>query len=281
MKNLGTSALGLQSKFSRRIAKYIAVAKVNALNTKTHWPNMFARSLAIIVRVWIFTQLYQATFAETNSTIINGFSLSMVIWSLMLAQSFDSATRPSVSQIIGEEVQDGTVAYAVSKPYSYILFHAGSSIGRTIPTLISNLAIGALAALILVGPTSIELPGIILGTINLFLGYLLDFSIALLIGLSALWFENISAFTSIYHKCRLVFSGLIIPIALFPPLAQQIVSLLPFSHIYYTAAKQIVHFSLNDFLISVTLQLIWITVFFTLGYMVFSRSLRQLSVNGG
>ncbi|MBI4835949.1 MAG: hypothetical protein HY817_01680 [Candidatus Abawacabacteria bacterium] len=276
-----TTDLTHLSTITNKIAKYFAVGKVNARNSKIHWPNMFARSMAVVLRVWLFAQLYEVTYAESGVTVINGFTVAMVVWSLMFAQSFDSASRPSPSQVIAEEVQNGTIAYSMSKPYSYISFHLWATVGRTLPVLLSNLIIGSLVTFILVGMTSITWQGMLLGSINLLLGYILDFSIALMIGLSALWLETVAGLVSIYHKARLVFSGLIVPVALFPDFFQKLILLSPFSQIYYSAAKQIVHFSWDDFFFSLSLQIFWIITFITISYIMFSYSLRRLSVNGG
>lgn len=269
------------SIITKRIGKYFAAFKVNTINSRTLLVNLLARSVAVLMRVWIFTQLYEATYATTNQTTIGSFTLPMVVWSLMLTQSFESASRPAVAKAISVEVQDGTLAYSVSKPYSYILFHFWSLLGRTTPLLLNNIIIGSICTYLLVGPTHFSLPGLFLGTVNLFLGFCLDFSICLIIGLSALWLENTDSITMIYHKFRLVFGGLILPIALFPPTLRAITEVLPFSQLYYSAARQVVAFNLETFIVSITIQLSWILFFSLIGIFVMHKGMKQISVNGG
>lgn len=274
-------ALDKPFTFSLKLSKYLASAYVNIRNAKTLSTNMFASSFAVLFRIWIFTQLYEATFAEAQVTNIGEFTLSMTIWSLMLTQSFESASRPSVSVIISQEVMDGTFAYSVSKPYSYILFHLWSCIGRTIPLLTSNILIGTVMAFAMVGALSVHPVGIVLGFINLLLGLSLDFVISLTIGISALWIEDTNSLTSIYHKFRLVFGGLILPIALFPSFIKTITELLPFSQLYYSAARQVVAFNFDTFIQSITIQLFWIVIFAFIAWLLFQKGHKQVSVNGG
>ncbi len=265
----------------KKFQKYFAALRVNAINSRTFALNLFARSLAVLFRIWIFTQIYQATYATTGQTTIGDFSLPMVIWSLMLTQSFETASRPAVSKAISTEVQDGSLAYSVSKPYSYILFHFWSTIGRTLPLLLNNIIIGGICAYFLVGFTSFSIAGIVLGLLNLFLGFWLDFSICLTIGLSALWLEDTDSLTAIYHKLRLVFGGLILPIALFPPALRTIAEFLPFSQLYYAAARQAVAFNWTTFINSITIQISWIVIFSLIAMHVMRRGMKQISVNGG
>ena len=113
----------------------------------------------------------------------------------MMTQSFRTATTPRLSRIIDEEVKTGTLAYSVNRPYSYILFHFSGFIGRSIPNLFINLLIGSVAALILVGPIALSWQALGLGVVLLFFGYVLDFFVSLIIGLTAFWIEDTSAFT--------------------------------------------------------------------------------------
>jgi ABC-type uncharacterized transport system permease subunit len=79
----------------------------------------------------------------------------------------------------------------------------------------------------------------------------------------------------------MIFGGLILPIALFPEHLQKIAELLPFSHLYYTAARQIINFDFTQFIYSTSLQIIWIMVFACIGRIIFSYGIKQLSINGG
>lgn len=277
VKNLQSGSGLLGYKF----LKYFEIAKVNYFNSAAYLVNLISRSAIVVIRIWIFTQLYKVSYAISGLSEIGGLTVAMVVWSLMMTQSFQTATRPQLSKLIDEEVKSGTLAYSVNRPYSYILFHFSGFIGRSIPNLFINLFIGSLTALVLVGPIGLSWEALAFGAILLFFGYILDFFVSLIIGLTAFWIEDTSAFTWIYSKGQLVFGGLILPIALFPDYLQKIAELLPFSQMYYGAARLIVHFEPSLFLQYLATQLVWILFFGVVAYYLFNKGIKHVSVNGG
>lgn len=261
--------------------KYFEIAKVNFNNSTAYLLNVFSRSALLILRIWIYTQLYTVTFAQNNSTEIGGLSLTMVIWSLMLAQSFNSSTKPMLSGQIDEEVKSGTIAYSINKPYSYSLFHYAGFIGRTVPNVFSNVVIGGLAAIVLVGPINFNLLALICGALLLLFGFTIDFFIGYIIGLTAFWIEDTSAFIWIYSKGQLVFGGMILPIALFPDYLKSIVEYSPFTQLYYSAARIIVNFEPALFWQYLLTQISWIAIFWLISFLLFKSSIKNVAINGG
>jgi len=265
----------------RKPLKYLSIAEINSRNNLQYLGNLISRGLAITLRIWVFSQLYRVTYAATHVEQIGGLTVAMVVWSLMFAQSFYSAGRPFPSRIIDEEIKSGAFAYAVNKPYSYPLFHFAGYLGRAVPHTITTVALGTIAALILVGPIPLQPIAIGLGAILLFFGYTLEFLMTFLIGLTAFWIEDTSAFTWIYSKGQMVFGGLILPIALFPTTLQRIAELLPFSQLFYGAARLMVQFDIHLFFRFLAIQLAWIAVFAVLVSILFNKGIKHVSQNGG
>ena len=264
-----------------KFLKYFEIAKVNYFNSATYFVNLISRSAMVVIKIWIFTQLYKVSYSIAGVSEIGGLTVAMVIWNLMMTQSFQTATKPQLSKLIDEEVKSGTLAYSVNRPYSYILFHFSGFVGRSVPNLLINLFIGSLVAFVLVGPIGLSWEALAFGVILFFFGYILDFFVSLIIGLTAFWVEDTSAFTWIYSKGQLVFGGLILPIALFPDYLQKIAELLPFSQMYYSAARLIVHFEPSLFLQYFATQLVWILFFGLVAYYLFNKGIKYVSVNGG
>lgn len=264
-----------------KILKYFEIAKINYFNSLAYIVNALSRSAVVVLRIWIFAQLYKITFAVSGTDEIGGLTIAMVVWSLMMTQSFQSSGTPRVSNIIDEEVKTGTLAYSINRPYSYILFHLFGFLGRSTPILFTNLLIGSIAALILVGPIKITFFGIFFGLILLFLGRLLDFLISFIIGLSAFWIEDTTAIEWIYSKGQMVFGGIILPIALFPDYLQKIAELLPFSQLFYSAARLMVNFDMELFRQFILTQFFWIALFAALAFYIFKKGLKYVAINGG
>lgn len=268
------TSLGLQ------VEKYLEVAKVSYSNKITYLTNVLAASGTVVLRIWIFTQLYRATYAASGIQTVGGMTVPMVIWTLMFTQGFGSA-KSGVLRVIDEEVKSGSLAYSLSRPYSYMLFHYFSELGGIGPMLIVNMAIGFLAALVLIGPINLTWQGFLAGALLLFLGYTLDFLISFTLGLSAFWVEDTSAFRWMYQKGQMVFGGAILPLALFPIWLRSIAELSPFSQLFYGAAQTIVNFNMETFLKFLSVQAVWIVLFYILSNWLFKKGGKNVSINGG
>lgn len=269
------------SSVALKILKYYQVSKVAYDDTMAYIVNLFSRAFTVVFRIWIFTQLYLVTFEYSQETKVGGMTVAMVIWVLMLAQTFQSSTRPAVSIIIEEEVKTGTLAYTVNRPYSYILFHMFAYFGRCWANLLSNLIIGVVATILLVGLVKISIFGLLLGILLLILGLILNFLVSMMIGLSAFWLEDISSLHWIYQKGQMVFGGVILPLALFPEYLQEIIYLLPFGQMFYSSASIMIDFNLNLFWSNLVIQLIWIIVFGSATILMFRQGVKNVSINGG
>ena len=51
-----------------------------------------------------------------------------------------------------QKVRDGSLAYTVSRPYSYLLYHFFHGIGDTLLRVVSNFLAGSILVTVLVGP---------------------------------------------------------------------------------------------------------------------------------
>lgn len=264
-----------------KIRKYWEISKTAYNDTMAYMVNMFSRAFTIVFRIWIFTQLYMVTYEYTGQTQVNGMTVAMVIWVLMLTQSFQSSTRPVVSRMIEEEVKSGSLAYTVNKPYSYVLFHLFGYFGRTWANLLANLIIGIVAAIILVGVVQVNTIGLLMGLLLLFFGLVLNFLFSMMIGLSAFWLEDISSLHWIYQKGQMVFGGQVLPLALFPIYWQNIIYLLPFGQMFYNASEMMINFSWSGFWHSLIIQGVWLILVGVIVEIMFRQGVKNVSINGG
>ena len=265
----------------RHTLKYLEIAKINSIVTLHHGVNVLGRGFVLMIRLWIFTQLYSATFEVQHAKEINGLTLAMVIWNLVFVQSFNISSRPAVSRIIDEEVKTGTLAYSISRPYIYNLFHYFGFMGRAIPSLLVNVTLGIAIAFVMVGPIPLTLSGVAAGALLLLLGISLDFMMSLTIGLAAFWMEDTSALMWIFHKGFMVFGGAILPLGLFPENIRRVAEALPFAQLYYSAARMIVRFDPVLFTRYLGLQLAWLSFFIIVVSIMYRKGVRYVSLNGG
>lgn len=264
------------------VLKYFEIGRVAFLSRAMYPMGLMSRSLTIVLRVWIFYAVYTATFSVAGTATIGGLTLAQTLWLLALSQSIQSSARPpSVSSLVQEDIQSGQFAYTVTRPYSYIGFHLANHLGRAIPTLLFNLITVSLLLFVLVGPIQVTVASVVLGSLLLVMGLVLDFFITFSIGLTALWIEETFGLFIIFQRIQMIFGGQILPLSMFPGTLRSVAEILPFAHIFYTPCLVIVAFNTDAVLPLVTAQSIWLLLLIGLAAMLFSRGMRSTSVNGG
>lgn len=269
------------NSFRAQCLKYWAILIINARSRLQFLGALIVQALIAGLFVWIMRQLYSATFVSAQTDIINGLTLTKTVWLVMLVTCLERATWPNPIIVIDDELKSGAISYALQRPYSYMLNHLFGFFGRILPTLIGNLIVTITAAVLLVGRLSAGPKAIFAGMAACLLGYLLDFFIYFSFGLTGLWVQEVRPFTWVYSKLKLVLGGTILPIAFFPPAAQQILLMLPFANLYYSASRLIVQFDFSLFVRCIGIQMMWIIILGGCTLLMFRKGVRHVTINGG
>lgn len=259
--------------------KYWAIFQITLINGLAYPGELIGRSLMIIPFMWIFYQLWKVTYAAAGTDVINGLTLSNVLWYLMLAETIELG-RPPLARTISENVKDGSIAYLLNKPYDFLLYQLSTTMGETVFRALLNALFGGAVVLWLVGAP--EHPEGFLIVLPALVGaWVLHFCVTAMIGLSAFLVEDVSAFTWIYQKLAFLFGGLLIPLDFYPSWLQAVAKALPFSSVTYGPARLFVTPTPELFVNVMTLQGIWIVVLGLLLLFAYRRGLAYLTVNGG
>jgi ABC-2 type transport system permease protein len=264
-----------------QLRAYKAIAYISTLSRAAFRGALVLNGLLVGIYIWTMKQLYAATFASVGAQQIGGLTLVETVWLIMFVQSFERATWPNPIVMIDDEIKNGTVIYALQRPYSYIVYHLCSFLGRVAATVPGNLFFGTIAAFLLVGPCTCTLYGVAAGIVVICFGYVLDFCMFFIFGIAGFWVEDVKPFTWLYSKAKLVLAGAIIPIAFFPSTVQKIVLFLPFSNLYYTASRIIVQFDPWLLLRCIAVQICWIGILGGCAYALFTKGVRHVTFNGG
>jgi ABC-2 type transport system permease protein len=263
----------------KTLRKYWAVFQITLINSLAYPGELIGRSLMIIPFMWIFYQLWKVTYAASGTDVINGLTLSNVLWYLMLAETIELG-RPPLARTISENVKDGSIAYLLNKPYDFLLYQFSTTMGETVFRAAMNALFGGAVLLWLIGPPE-HLEGFVIALPAIFGAWILHFCVTAMIGLSAFLVEDVSAFMWIYQKLAFLFGGLLIPLDFYPVWLQTIARLLPFSSITYGPARLFVTPTPELFLSVMALQIVWIVALAFLLTFAYRRGVAYLTVNGG
>ena len=101
--------------------KYLAIFKINLLNSLAYPAEMATRSGMILVFMLVFFQLWHVTYSASASQVLNGLTLHDTMWYLLLAETLELG-RPRLTRLISQQVKDGSIAYLLNKPYDFLLY---------------------------------------------------------------------------------------------------------------------------------------------------------------
>jgi ABC-2 type transport system permease protein len=102
-----------------------------------------------------------------------------------------------------------------------------------------------------------------------------------LIGLAAFVVEETNSFELIYQKLVFILGGFLFPLDMFPTWLQKIAYALPFPYMMYAPARLFVKPEVDLFWQMLGGQAVWVIVFVLVLSLVYRRSEKLLTVNGG
>jgi ABC-2 type transport system permease protein len=271
--------LRLKSSPVKSFRKYWYIFTIQLLNSLAYPGELLGRSLTIIPFMWIFAQLWRVTFDAAGSSVINGLTLTDTLWYLMMAETL-TLSSPRLGNAIADAVKDGSIAYVLNKPYDFLLYQFSTAMGETVFRALMNAVFGSAVIWLLIGPPAHPI-GFLVAIPAIVGAWVLNFYISVLIGLAAFVAEDINAFQWIFQKFAFVLGGLLIPLDFYPAWLQVIARALPFSAMVYGPSRLFVTPTLETFLTTLGMQLVWITLLGLATVLAYRRGVARLTINGG
>ena len=136
---------------SRSISKYAAITRINLQSNLAYIGEFAYRSIFMVIILYVFIQLWRTTYSVTGTSQIAGLTLSDTIWYLVMTETI-MLSKMRFAGKIAEEVKDGSLAYTIGRPYSYLLYHFFCGIGDTLLRMVINFVAGSILVTLLVGP---------------------------------------------------------------------------------------------------------------------------------
>lgn len=72
--------------FNLTVQKYAAIMRVSIANNLAYVMEVFFRALLLVVLVFVLGQLWTTTYTTRGITTLNGFSISDMVWYLVVAK---------------------------------------------------------------------------------------------------------------------------------------------------------------------------------------------------
>lgn len=262
------------------LRKFWAVLSITVAARFAYLGELLVRTIFLVLILYIFAQLWRATNSSTAEGVqrLTGFSIAQLIWYLAFTEAMVmSATPPEVDR----EVRSGDIAYRLARPLPYPLYHLGAMLGERLLRFALNLVVGALVALVVVGPVTITPLALLAALSTALVALLADRMIAFTIGLIAFWVEDVSGLYLLYSRAIMILGGTLIPLEAYPDWLAVIARALPFQYLMYQPARLLVSGDVASWLRVLSVQLLVIAVVLVPMLLIYRLGLRRVNAQGG
>lgn len=229
------------------------------------------------VRVMIFAAFYRSADAAQP------MSYEQVVSYIWLSQAFLLLAMFGVEGEIAAMIRSGGVAYELTRPVDlYGLWLSRCLAARLAPTLLRAVPqlVLAYAFLGLEAPASISALGWFF--VAIVSGAVLAGAISAALTISLLWTISGEGISRLAPAVIFLFSGIIIPLPLFPAWMQPFVQALPFRGLIDVPFQMYLGLLTGTHaLVALVQTWVWIAVFVMVGRLALQRGLRQLVAQGG
>ena len=262
------------------LRKYTAVLRVSIANNLAYLTEVLFRTFFLAAFIFIFLQLWTATYAAKGVHEVGGFRISDMIWYLAATETI-ALSLPQITRLIDAEVRSGQLAYLLGRPCNYVLYHYADYLGQRCVRLGMNSVVAMGLAWLFVGPPPFTWESVLVWPLVLFLAVSIDFVVYFSIGLLAFWTEETTPFFLIVNRMALVLGGVLAPLEVLPQPIRGIAQVLPFSAVLYGPAHTLVHFDLEGFGAVLVQQVVTLAIGSMLMLGLYWLATRRVNINGG
>lgn len=189
-------------------------------------------SIRLVISLFLWLAVAHARGGE-----IGGYTFKSVILYFLIVQMVASLIFARAGFDISRDIYKGDFVNYLVKPLNYLGFRLAHEFARNVVRMLFGATLFFVIAAAFFGGipfTAWKLP---LGIVAILGAYFINFALVGTIAISAFWIINASRLTFIYFGILNIFSGILVPLDLFPPLYQNVISWLPFGYIFYFPAK--------------------------------------------
>ncbi|MEK4509631.1 ABC transporter permease [Paenibacillus sp. FSL K6-2524] len=260
--------------------KYWEMAKSQIQLDTAYTAWYWARSASIIMRMLIIYAFWHAVYE--NRTTISDMPLDTMITYIVLATLLGNYVS-GVGGQLANQVRDGSVAIELMRPYNLldklVALDLGSKISGTIRETFPLLLV-AFLFLHINSPTSWL--SLLLFIISALLGIFIGTQLDLIIGILAFWLHYVWGLRVLRDAILAFFSGVLVPITMFPSWLQMVSNFLPFqSMVYVPVAIYTGQIEGIAALQAIVIQLVWLVVIIVGIRLAWSFAIRKVTIFGG
>ncbi|GGF68463.1 daunorubicin ABC transporter permease [Paenibacillus albidus] len=214
------------------LGAYFDFIRIRFLTMLAYRVNYYSGILIYILNIGVNYFTWMAIYGDGES--LGGFTAAQMTSYVAVSWMARAFYFNNLDREISTDIRDGSIAIQFIRPYNYVLVKMMQGLGEGLFRFMMLMIPGMVIAILLFPvqlPTDLSAWAGFL--VMLFFSFLISSQINIITGLSAFFVENNEGVMRMKRVIVDLFSGLIVPITLFPDWLSSILKVLPFQAITY------------------------------------------------
>ncbi|MBI3694124.1 MAG: ABC-2 family transporter protein [Acidobacteria bacterium] len=263
------------------VAVYREFARVGFVNILAFRLRYYTGVLTYFLNVTVYYFIWKALYAADPN--FAGFTFPEIVTYVAVGWMIRSLYFNNIDQDMAQDVMEGKISMALIKPVSVQWMYISQALGETVFRLamLSAPVALALALVFPVRPPKSPAHGALF-LLSLVGSVLLVAALNFIVGSCAVRLKSILGLLRAKFFVQELFSGLLIPMTLFPATAQKVLACLPFQHIGYTPMLiYLGRLSYPQIALALALQALWVALLAAFGAWFWKVMARKITIHGG
>ncbi len=278
----GSSAGGPEEKGWRLLlGAYFDFIRIRFLTMLAYRVNYYSGILIYTLNIGVNYFTWRAIYGDGES--LGGFTGAQMTTYVAVSWMARAFYFNNLDREISTDIRDGSIAIQFIRPYNYVLVKMMQGLGEGMFRFMMLMIPGMVIAILLFPVHLPTEPSAWVGfLVMLFFSFLISSQINIITGLSAFFVENNEGMMRMKRVVVDLFSGLIVPITLFPDWLSSILKVLPFQAITYLPGSVFTGRVQGVGIWNVLgIQVIWFVVLLIPIVWLYHASRQRLFVQGG
>ncbi|MDY8025791.1 ABC transporter permease [Paenibacillus polymyxa] len=263
------------------LSVYTDFIRIRFLTMLAYRVNYYSGILIYCMNIGVYYFTYKAIYGDAGS--IGGFTAAQMTTYVAVSWMARAFYFNNLDREISTDIRDGSIAIQMIRPYNYVLVKFMQGLGegmfRFMLFMIPGMAIAMLLFPVKLPTDPVAWVGFL---VMLFFSFMINTQINIITGLTAFFIENNEGMMRMKRVVVDLFSGLILPISLFPGWLATIAQWMPFQAITYLPGSVFTGRVKGVGIWNVLgIQVIWLVVLLVPMIIIWRLARRRLFVQGG
>ena len=256
---------------------FIAGLKSRFVYRKDWFMWMMVRFSAALVMILVFTAIYLGNGVAS----IRGFTLPFLYAYFFLANAIWYGLSIGIVKMMQDDIQSGTIASALIKPVGYVGRLVSNALSETVVSMIF-IAIPMFAIGLLLSGVHVTIQTALIFSGELTLAYCLFVVTSFLVGTAAVYLVEVWPVSWLWWSIAEALGGMLMPLAFFPQLAQNLLMFTPFPVMIYTPVATLLGTASSQYIIiTIASGAVWLVALTLLARIWWEKVRRDITSVGG